>query len=617
MTRRKQGQSKRKEGIGTGPGRSDAGRERLERRGKLKRREFLRESALGSALVLVGSGVAGGAGSVLAGQQEGGGSAPAPALPRRSMAGFQLEEVTVAALQTGMADGKLSARMIAEMYLKRIEEVDKVPDPADRVAGRPGRGVPGALGAAGVGGEGGPGLNSVIEVNPDALAEAERADRERHEGRVRSPLHGIPILIKDNIDTADRMETTAGSLALVGQRPSRDAFIVERLRGAGAVVLGKTNLSEWANFRSMRSSSGWSGRGGQTHNPYALDRNPCGSSSGSGAAVAANLCAAAVGTETDGSIVCPASANSVVGLKPTVGLVSRSGIVPISHTQDTAGPMCRSVADAAALLGVLAGRDRRDAATDGAPSTAHADYSRFLDPKGLAGARIGIARNLFLSHERVVALAEDGIQAMKAEGAVIVDPTDMPHKDDLDKPEFEVLLFEFKADLNAYLAARGATGPARSLEDLIRFNDENRDREMPYFGQEIFEMAQAKGPLTSPEYLEALATSARLSRAEGIDALLAQHRLDAIVAPTGGPPWPTDLINGDHFGGGCSTHAAVAGYPHITVPLGYVYGLPVGLSFFGGAYSEPVLIRIAYAFERATRARKPPAFLPAADLTVG
>ncbi|MFZ1947237.1 MAG: amidase [bacterium] len=568
---------------------------------KLKRREFLHQAALGGALVLAGSGVAGGAQSVLAGGEGAGGSAPAPAMPRRDAADFELEEATIADLQTGMGEGRLSARMIAEAYLARIEAVDRVADAGDRATGR-------VIGD-------GAGLNSVIEVNPDALAAAAEADRERREGRVRSSLHGIPVLIKDNIDTADKMETTAGSLALLGQRPGRDAFIVERLREAGAVILGKTNLSEWANFRSMRSSSGWSGRGGQTHNPYALDRNPCGSSSGSGAAVAANLCAAAVGTETDGSIVCPASANSVVGLKPTVGLVSRSGIVPISHTQDTAGPMCRSVADAAALLGALAGTDPSDAATAGARP--HPDYTRFLDPAGLAGARIGIARNLFLSHERVVALAEEAIQAMKAEGAVIVDPADMPHKADLDGPEFEVLLFEFKADLNAYLAARGAAAPAASLEDLIRFNEENRDEEMPYFAQEIFEMAQAKGPLTSPEYLEALETSARLSRAEGIDALVAEHGLDAIVAPTGGPPWPTDLINGDHYGGGCSTQAAVAGYPHITVPLGYVHGLPVGLSFFAGAYSEPALIKIAYAFERATRARKPPRLPAAADLTPG
>jgi amidase len=570
---------------------------------KLKRREFLQQTALGGALVLVGSGVGGGARSVLAGDEGAGGSAPATAMPRRDVAAFELEEATIARLQTGMAEGKLTAGMIAEMYLARIETVDRVADPADRASGRViGDGV---------------GLNSVIEVNPDALAEAELADRERREGRVRSHLHGIPILIKDNIDTADRMETTAGSLALQGQRPARDAFIVARLREAGAVILGKTNLSEWANFRSMRSSSGWSGRGGQTHNPYALDRNPCGSSSGSGAAVAANLCAAAVGTETDGSIVCPSSANSVVGLKPTVGLVGRSGIVPISHTQDTAGPMCRTVADAAALLGVMAGTDPRDAATAAARPMAHRDYTRFLDPAGLAGARIGIARNLFLSHERVLALAEEAILAMKAEGAIIVDPVEMPHKDDLDKPEFEVLLFEFKADLNAYLAERGTAVPARSLEDLIRFNQENRDREMPYFGQEIFDMAQAKGPLTSPEYLEALATSAQFSRAEGIDALIANERLDAIVAPTGGPPWPTDLINGDHFVGGCSTQAAVAGYPHITVPLGYVHGLPVGLSFFAGAYSEPALIKIAYAFERATRARKPPRLAAAAGLTQG
>jgi amidase len=441
-------------------------------------------------------------------------------------------------------------------------------------------------------------------------------DEERRSGHVRGPLHGIPVVVKDNIDSADRMQTTAGSMALVGVPPARDAFVVDRLRLAGAVLLGKTNLSEWANFRSMRSSSGWSGRGGQTRNPYALDHNPCGSSSGSGVAVAANLCAAALGTETDGSIVCPSSHNSIVGIKPTVGLVSRSGIVPISHSQDTAGPMARTVADAAILLGAIAGSDPADAATGTDREWGAVDYTRFLNPRGLEGVRIGVARNLFPSHEVVVALAEEAIGVMKDRGATIVDPADIPKLGDLDKPEFEVLLYEFKADLNAYLAARGVGGPAGTLEDLIKYNEDHRAVEMPYFGQELFTMAEEKGPLTSPDYLEALASSKRLSRDEGIDALMREHKLDAIIAPTGGPSWPIDVVNGDHFTGGSSSPAAVSGYPNITVPLGYVFGLPVGMSFFAGAYAEPALIKIAYAFEQATHARHAPLFLPAADLVV-
>ncbi|MGH9942619.1 MAG: amidase [Pyrinomonadaceae bacterium] len=488
-----------------------------------------------------------------------------------------LEEATIAGLQEMMRAGKLSARVLADEYLKRIEKLDKR----------------------------GPALNSVIEINPDAESIAADLDRERKSGRPRGPLHGIPVLIKDNIDTADRMLTTAGSLALVGAKPLRDAFIVRRLREAGAVILGKTNLSEWANFRSTHSTSGWSGRGGLTRNPYAIERNPCGSSSGSGVAVAANLCAVAVGTETDGSIVCPSSANSLVGFKPTLGLVSRSGIIPIAHSQDTAGPMARNVADAAILLGVLAGFDPLDAVTAGGRGRA-ADYTRFLDPRGLRGARVGVARKFFGFNERVDKLLNEAIEVMKRQGAVLVDPADIPTMGKFDASEFEVLLYEFKADLNKYLAGLGPDAPVRTLKEIIEFNEKNREREMPYFGQEILLMAEKKGPLTSRAYRQALAKNHRLARAEGIDAVMRRHRLDAIVAPTGGPPWMTDLINGDHFSGGSSTPAAVAGYPNITVPAGYVFDLPVGISFFGAAYTEPKLFKLAYAFEQATKLRQPP-----------
>jgi len=498
----------------------------------------------------------------------------------------ELEETTVAELQAAMQTGTYTARSIVESYLARIEAIDRH----------------------------GPAVNSIIELNPDALAVADALDRERTVSGPRGALHGIPVLLKDNIGTADKMRTSAGSLALGESIAPGDAFVVERLRLAGVVIVGKTNLSEWANFRSTRATSGWSARGGQTRNPYALDRNPCGSSSGSAAAVAANLTVLAVGTETDGSIVCPSSACGIVGIKPTLGLVSRTGIVPIAHHQDTAGPMARTVADAAILLGALAGVDPRDAATRVGLRQASADYSSFLVLEGLRGARIGVARDFFGFNERVDQLMDGAIHAMKDEGAIVIDPAKLPLKGKLDDPELEVLLYEFKADLNAYLSSLGPRAPAKSLKELIDFNEKHGDREMPYFGQELFILAEQKGPLTTPAYRRALATCRRLARTRGIDATVAEHRLDAIVAPTGSPAFPTDLVNGDHFTGGSSTPAAVAGYPSVTVPAGFVYGLPVGISFFGAAYSEPVLLRLAYAFEHVMQARKQPRFLATADL---
>jgi amidase len=500
---------------------------------------------------------------------------------------FELDEITIADLQQGLQSGKYTSRQLVEKYSDRINDIDKK----------------------------GPALHSVIEMNPDAGQIAAALDRERKEKGARGPLHGIPILIKDNIDTQDRMMTTAGSLALVGAKPQRDAFVAQRLLEAGAIILGKTNLSEWANFRSNKSSSGWSGRGGQTKNPYVLERNPCGSSSGSGAAVAANLCTVAVGTETDGSVVCPSSANSLVGIKPTIGLVSRAGIIPIAHSQDTAGPMARTVTDAAILLAALSGVDPRDEATSASRGKSVTDYTRSLDKDGLRGMRLGIARKHFGFNERVDKLMTDLLAEMKRLGAVIVDPADIPTTGKFDDSEFEVLLYEFKADLNTYLAGLGPQAPVRSLKDVIAFNEKNRDREMPFFGQDIMIKAEAKGPLTSKPYLAALRKNHLLTRTQGIDAVMKKHQLDALVAPTGGPPWPTDWINGDHFTGGYSSASAVAGYPHITVPAGYVFGLPVGISFFGGAFSEAKLIKIAYAFEQATKVRRPPAFLEEAKFS--
>jgi amidase len=486
---------------------------------------------------------------------------------------FEFEEASIQGLQTSMASGSLTARGLTEAYLERIELVDAA-------------------------------LHSVLETNPEALEIADTFDAERRSGRVRGPLHGIPVLVKDNVDTADRMKTTAGSFALGEVTPARDAFLVGRLREAGAVILGKANLSEWANFRSTRSSSGWSARGGQCVNPYDAERSPCGSSSGSGVAVSANLSAVAVGTETDGSIVCPSSVNGIVGIKPTVGLVSRSGVVPVSHSQDTPGPMGRTVADAAALLTALAGADRRDAATAGA--RVEPDYAAFLDSDGLRDSRIGVARKLAGFNDRVDRLFDEGLGAMRDLGAQIVDPADIPHTDQLEDPELEVFLYEFKADLEAYLGSYGPRQPHRAIAELIAFNEEHADVEMPFFAQELFEQAAVKGPLTEPAYLDALETCRRLSRAEGIDTVMNDHRLDALVAPSNAPAWRIDYANGDHYVGGNSTPAAVAGYPTVTVPMGFAFDLPIGISFIGRAWSEGTLIRLASAFEHATHHRRPP-----------
>ena len=556
------------------------------------RRRFLRSGALAGAALASGTSACGSALDPGAAAQAEPGPVAAtasphpralqPATPRDA---FELEEASIGELAAAMASGERTAQSITETYLARIAQIDRQ----------------------------GPTLRSVIETNPDAPDIAEVLDRERAAGRVRSPLHGVPILVKDNIDTADRMTTTAGSLALEGSTPAEDSRVAELLREAGVVLLGKANLSEWANFRSTRSSSGWSARGGQCRNPYALDRNPCGSSSGSGAAVSANLAAAAIGTETDGSIVCPSTANGIVGIKPTVGLVSRAGIVPISETQDTAGPMARSVRDAALLLGAIAGPDPRDPATAPSETRGLSDYTTFLDADGLRGARIGIQRSVFGFHEAVDRLMEEAIAVLRDRGAVVVDQIDLAASGALRRAETEVLFHEFKAGLNAYLQNL-RNPPIRSLADLIAFNERHADEELAYFGQERLIAAQSRGSLSSMEYRRAHATARRLSRAAGIDRVMDGGNLDAILAPTGGPAWVTDLVNGDHFGGSSSQFAAAAGYPNVTVPAGFVHGLPVGVSFFGRAWSEPTLIRIAYAFEQATRHRRAPRLLETAEV---
>ncbi|MBL0211529.1 MAG: amidase [Holophagaceae bacterium] len=490
----------------------------------------------------------------------------------------KLEELSLADLQAGLASGRWTSKSLVAGYLARIRSLD----------------------------QSGPSLRSVIEVNPEALAIAAALDRERKEKGPRGPLHGIPVLIKDNIDTADKMRTTAGSLALMdAPAPKADAFVVQKLREAGAVILGKTNLSEWANFRGKGSTSGWSGRGGLTRNPYALDRNPSGSSSGSAVAVAASLCAAAVGTETDGSIVSPSNACGIVGLKPTLGLVSRSGIIPIAHSQDTAGPMARTVRDVAMLLGAMAGLDPKDSATEAARGKAVEDYTRLLDPDGLKGARLGVVRSFMGSNPHLAKAFAAALEAIKAAGAELIDPIGLSTSG-YDDAEFDVLLYEFKADLNAYLTARG--GAVKDLTTLIAFNEAKADRELLYFGQQILQQANAKGPLADPAYVKALETCRRLSQAGGIDAAMDKHRLDALLAPTGNPADVTDLVNGGGGGGSCSSPAAVAGYPHLTVPMGHAFGLPVGLSFFGRAWSERKLLNLGFAFEQATKARRPPGF---------
>lgn len=530
----------------------------------MKRRTFFKTTALsGSALAITGL-----AGCQITTQKN---------ESQSDFSNFELNEITVDELLQKIQSGELTAEAICKKYLGRIEQVDPL-------------------------------LKAVIELNPDALEIARNLDEERKNGKIRGPLHGIPVMIKDNIDTGDKMQTTAGSLALAGHIAEKDAFIVKKLREAGAVLLGKTNLSEWANFRSTSSSSGWSGRGGQVRNPYCLDRSPCGSSSGSGAAVAANMCTIGIGTETDGSIVCPSGVNGVVGIKPTLGLWGRSGIIPIAHSQDTAGPMARTVKDAAILLGALAAFDPNDPKTHIEKGEIFTDYTPFLDSDGLNGMRIGIATQMTGFHKDVNELFKQAVDVMKSKGAEIIDEVTFEHRHKWGAAEWEVLLYEFKADLNKYLENH-PNAPANNLEELIEFNKRNAEKEMPWFGQEIFEAAQEKGDLTSEEYLKALEDAKRFSGEEGIVVVMEQHRLDAIIAPTNGPAWNIDWVNGDHFSGSSSAPAAISGYPNITVPMGFVHGLPAGISIFGRAWSEPVLLKIAYAFEQATGHRKAPGFL--------
>jgi amidase len=544
------------------------------------RRKFLRASLLGGVAA-----VAGPLAQPAAGARRLSSRSAEHEVKRADVATFELDEITIAELQDGMKSGKYSARSIAEKYLARIAAIDK----------------------------NGPAVNSIIETNPDALQIADALDKERKQKGPRGPLHGIPVLIKDNIATADRMQTTAGSLALVGSKPPADAFIAKKLRDAGAVILGKTNLSEWANIRSNHSISGWSGRGGQTKNPYALDRNPCGSSSGTGAGISANLAAVGIGTETDGSIVCPSSANGLAGIKPTVGLVSRGGIIPISHTQDTAGPMCRTVRDAAILLGALTGTDASDSTTAASSGKFLADYTEFLNADGLRGAKVGVLRKAFGFNPAVDKIMEAALALMKNQGATLVDPVEIETSGKFGETEFLVFMYELKADLNAYLAWLGPNTPVKTLKEIIEFNENNAAKEMPFFGQENFLKAQEKGPLTTQEYLDAIRKNHEMAGKNGLDATMDEFKLDAIVAPTGGPAWLTDIVNGDCFGGGSSEFAAVAGYPNVNVTAGFVHGLPVGISFFGRAWSEPLLIKLAYGFEQGTRHRKAPRFLAHAE----
>lgn len=536
----------------------------------LNRRSFLQKIALGAAQVVI----VGAAGAAPAQSRK------ATSTLRRKL--FEWEEATIAQFQTAMASGRESAGSLAKAFLERIDAMDRR----------------------------GPMLKAVIELNPEALAIARTLDEERKAKGPRGPLHGVPVLIKDNIDTHDRMMTTAGSLALLGSIPPQDSFVARKLREAGAVILGKTNLSEWANFRGDRSTSGWSGRGGQTKNPYALDRNPSGSSSGSAVAVAANLCAVAVGTETNGSIISPSTVCGIVGIKPTVGLISRSRIIPISHTQDTAGPMARSVEDAAILLGALTGVDPGDAATEASRGKLRSDYRQFLDANGMRGARLGVIQRLVRAAGATTRLLESSIEDMKRLGAIVVDLPEDALQGAFGDAQREVLLYEFKVGVNAYLASLGPSAPVRTLKQVIEFNEKNKDKELPYFGQETLIKAEEKGPLSEKAYLDALEKCRRLSRDEGIDATMEKHQLDAIVAPSGGPAGKTDWVLGDRGLAGSSSVAATAGYPNITVPAGQVAGLPFGISFFGRAFSEPKLIKLAFAFEQSSKARKPPQFLP-------
>jgi amidase len=546
--------------------------------GEVSRRAFLRWSAIAGA----GASVAGSLGSAAADSSDTPGTWTQPAR--------EIEELTIAQMKDAMERGGLSSSDLVDMYLERIRDLDV----------------------------GGPAVNSILHLNPQARAIAKARDKERKAGTVRGPLHGIPILLKDNIDTGDKMMTTAGSYALVGSPAPQDSTVAARLRAAGAVILGKANLSEWANFRGFGSSSGWSGVGGQTRNPYVLDRNPCGSSSGSAAAVSANFAAAALGSETDGSIVCPSSLCGVVGIKPTLGLTSRAGVVPISHTQDTVGPHGRRVADAAAVLGALVGVDPRDPATQASAGKFHTDYTQFVNPDGLYGARIGVMRNGVTGYSLYTdAVFENALQAMADAGAEIVDPADIPTMDQLlsDPAELIILVREFKTDLNAYLATRTGV-PVHTMADVIAFNVAHFDQELKWFGQEWFELSEAE-IFSEQEYIDALARSHSLSREQGIDAVLQAHDLDALVAPTGSPAWTTDLVNGDHFLGASSTAAAMAGYPAINVNGGFAFGLPIGITFVGTAFSEPTLIKLASGFEHVIDARRAPQFRPTLPLPAG